>query len=181
MSVTKKIVARGLTALMAFNAVFAEGFAPVPISAEESGVDLTSGLTGYYTFDNTLENAVGEGSASLHGGAGATWNAAATGEAAYAEGKNGQAYSFAGDTGTADVDLVRGEGLMLDVKMPSSYTVSYWVNPDTVSSCTSMVFVPIDTANGLNIADNWFGKTFPTVRIWGPLAANGDSYMDNWT
>ena len=101
---------------------------------------------------------------------------------AYGEGRNRQAYSFAGDGET------RGEGLQLDVKMPAEYTISYWVNPDTVNSATTMVFSPIDQGNGLNIADNWFGATFPTVRIWGPLAtsvinaATGEqgSYMDNW-
>ncbi len=175
MSATKKIAARSLTVLMVFQTVFTGGPASVRASAEEGGVDLTSGLAGYYTFDNTLENTVTGGSAVLHGGAGDTWNAAAEGQAAYAEGKNGQAYSFAGDAGGK-----RGEGLELDVKMPASYTISYWVSPDTVNSATSMVFVPIDTNNGLNIADNWFGTTFPTVRIWGPQAASPDCYMDHW-
>lgn len=147
----------------------------VPAMADTVSADIESGLIGYYTFDDTLKNNVGEGSAKLHGGAGDTWNADATGTPTYAEGKNGKAYSF-----TGDVNGKKGEGLELDVKMPAEYTISYWVNPDTVNSATSMVFVPIDLDNGLNIADNWFGKTFPTVRIWGASAATADSYIDNW-
>ena len=60
----------------------------------------------------------------------------------------------------------RGEGLELDVKLSKAFTISFWVNADTVNSATSMAFSPISLEAGLNIADNWFGKTFPTVRIW---------------
>lgn len=170
-------------AMAAMLVVNTTGAIPAGATTEDSGgngVDLKDGLIGYYTFDNTLKNSAGTGSAVLHGGAGDTWNAAATGTAAYAAGKNGQAYEFPGNTiaGTE----VSGEGLELDVKMPAEYTLSYWVNPNTVNSATSMVFVPYGEDSGLNIADNWFGATFPTVRIWGTevtTVTNG-SYLDNW-
>lgn len=299
-----------------------------------ASVDLEDGLIGYYTFDGTLRNSAGTGRAALHGGAGETWNTAATGTAAYAEGVNGKAYEFIGNAGkkttetltgtewwtgsqtgqndilsgdgtitltvsckedvsdyaafsvelvdsnsdyittgsdgnawyagnaagntilgllspqesvitagttytitvtrsgndftvtyydensdtvfvqfaaantnlgtnvsvhviaqvgrfeivhTDENDVVSGEGLELNVDMPAEYTISYWVKPDTVSSATSMVFVPYGDNSGLNIADNWFGSTFPTVRIWGNEVTNTQtnneyaSYMDYWT
>lgn len=177
----RKFTAYALTTFMLVNTVFINGMfivKPTEVAAAgDSGVDLEDGLVGYYSFDGTLENSIGTGSAVLHGGAGDTWNTPATGTAAYAQGKNGKAYSFTGDNGA-----VKGEGLELDVKMSTAYTISYWVNPDTVTSATSMVFVPIDLDNGLNIADNWFGNSFPTVRIWGTSATtvSEGSYMDNF-
>ena len=139
-----------------------------------NAADTESGLVGYYTFDDTLANqaSTNGGSAKLHGGAGDTWNSNATGTENYTVGKNGKAYEFLGDGTT------RGEGLELDVKLSKAFTISFWVNADTVNSATSMAFSPISLEAGLNIADNWFGKTFPTVRIWG--LTTKDAYLDYW-
>lgn len=179
----KRVLAGALAVLMVLTTVLViqpSVTASADSTEPSSSVDLTEGLIGYYTFNNTLENSAGSGSASLHGGAGDTWNMDATGSAAYEEGVNESAYSFAGD------GEVRGEGLELDVTMPeSAYTISFWVNPDTVSSATSMVFSPYDLDAGLNIADNWFGSTFPTVRLWDSTSgdkrvASDNIYLDNW-
>ena len=45
----------------------------IPAMADTVSTDTETGLIGYYTFDDTLKNAIGEGSAKLHGGAGETW------------------------------------------------------------------------------------------------------------
>ena len=103
-----------------------------------NAADTESGLVGYYTFDDTLANqaSTNGGSAKLHGGAGDTWNSNATGTENYTVGKNGKAYEFLGDGTT------RGEGLELDVKLSKAFTISFWVNADTVNSATSMAFLP---------------------------------------
>ncbi|MCI9080015.1 MAG: family 43 glycosylhydrolase [Lachnospiraceae bacterium] len=148
-------------------------------AAEETGAvtDITSGLVGYYDFENSLENKASAtgGKAKVHGGAGNTWNNEVTGTENYLDSIEGfgQAYHFLGDT-----DAGRGEGLELDVALPEEFTISYWVNPKTVNSATSMVFSPVSLDEGLSIADNWGGATFPTVRIWG--STDNDSYLDNW-
>jgi len=142
--VTKKIAASCLATVMAVNTIFAVG-PSVSVKAEESGsINLEDGLIGYYSFNNTLENAVGSGSATLHGGAGDTWNSATTGSAAYAQGKNGQAYSF-----TGDVSNVRGEGLQLDVSTSSDFTISLWVNTSQKLNFQPIVFTVKDNDNYL--------------------------------
>ncbi len=145
-------------------------------SSEEP--DITTGLTGYYDFNDSLANKIsGGGSATLKSGGDVSkpelWGTAASGSAVYVDSKEGQgkAYHFLGDK-----DGIRGEGLKLDVPLTKAFTISYLVNPNTVSFASSMVFSPVSADEGLNIADNWGGSTFPTVRLWG----NGETYLDNF-
>ncbi len=155
--------------------------------AGDSGTsDITSGLIGYYDFEDSLANKItGGGAAKLHGGAGDTWNTAAVGEENYENSSTqelGKAYDFLGDK-----DNVRGEGLELDVTMPEEFTISYLVKPRTLTFATSTVFSPVSLEEGLNIADFGFlpvgeDNVFPTVRIWGSnsntLLANSGNVID---
>ena len=111
--------------------------------------DITTGLVGYYGFENSLDNEVSKtgGKAGLHGGAGETsWSSPASGSAVYANSKDnsfGKAYKFLGDTGSVEGgDFARGEGLQLDAKVPNTeYTISFWVNPEDYGvPTTSLVF-----------------------------------------
>lgn len=72
----RKFTAYALTTFMLVNTVFINGMfivKPTEVAAAgDSGVDLEDGLVGYYSFDGTLENSIGTGSAVLHGGAGDT-------------------------------------------------------------------------------------------------------------
>ena len=140
--------------------------------------DITTGLTGYYDFNNSLANKASGGSeATLKSGGDANnpelWNTPASGSAVYVDSKDGlgKAYHFLGDK-----DNIRGEGLKLDVPLTKEFTISYLVNPNIVNFASSMVFSPVSVEEGLNIADNWGGSTFPTVRLWG----NGETYLDNF-
>lgn len=125
----KKILAAVLSAAMVVTSVVmpqeAAGIVKAAGGDDTSTADITSGLIAYYGFEDSLENGASEtgGTAKLHGGAGDTWNAPATGESNYAEGKKGKAYSF-----TGDIDTKRGEGLELDVKTTKNFTISAWVN-----------------------------------------------------
>ena len=62
--------------------------------------------------------------------------------------------------------------------LTKEFTISYLVNPNTINKYTSMVFSPVSTDEGLNIADNWGGNSFPTVRLWG--SSDADTYLDNF-
>lgn len=179
----RKVLAGALALVMAVGTILV-----APVESKAAEADTVSDVVGYYSFNDTLENAAStsNGTAKLHGGADlwvnnaldtAFWNEATTGTAKYEAGKVGNAYSFTGDAGSANGK--RGEGLELDIKLPEAYTISYWVKPTTVTGATSMVFVPDTTDRGINIADNWFGATFPTVRIWG-VAGTNDAYLDHW-
>lgn len=155
-------------------------------------VDTSSGLVGYYSFDGTLTNAVSssQGTAKLHGGAGATFNADVTGTENYNTGVSGQAYQFLGDTVDDSGDTgddsdssstVRGEGLELDTLMPNNaWTVSFWANPEQLTDATSLLFAIKDEATGaLNIADQWWNTCFPSVRFWRSQTSTADA-LQNW-
>lgn len=140
------------------------------MSLTANAADTESGLVGYYTFNDTLANSASTkgGAASLHGGAGDTWNASATGTAAYAQGVNGKGYMF-----TGDVNGARGEGLELDAKTTGSdFTLSAWIKAsDFGDGTTSMMFAinTVDLSNdavfSLNTL-NGFKGTVLFGQIW---------------
>ena len=175
----RKNLKKALACTLAFSVALGNTSIPQKAKAAEDSraADISTGLVGYYDFENSLDNkaSLTGGKAEIHGGAGDTWNSAATGTENYSDSIDGfgKAYQFLGDT-----DAGRGEGLEIDVTLPKEFTISYWVNPKTVNGATSMVFSPVSLNEGLNIADNWFGNTFPTVRIWG--STDADSYLDNF-
>ena len=153
--IAKKIAASGLAVLMVaesifVNDLFGKDTSLVAMAAEGDGTHLETGLIGYYTFDNTLKNEAGSGSAALHGGAGGTWDSGPTGNTAYAEGKNGQAYSFTGDNGE-----IKGDGLELDIKTSESFTIGLWVNTYQKIDFQSIVFTNKDTDNYISVATNF--------------------------
>ncbi len=121
----------------------------IPAMADTVSTDTETGLIGYYTFDDTLKNAIGEGSAKLHGGAGETWGAEAKGPETYGEGKNGKGYSFTGDGET------KGEGLELDIKTNEAFTISLWVNTKQKINFQPIVFTNLDGANFISVATNY--------------------------
>ncbi|MCD8118320.1 MAG: family 43 glycosylhydrolase [Lachnospiraceae bacterium] len=124
MKQSKRLTALFLALVLVFSSLFLTGTTSAA-DAETSGntastatedtasgdTNLMDSLVGYYTFDETLENTAssvtnaasenaGTGSASLHGGAGETWNTAATGTAGYnsTDAVNGSAYVFSGNS-----------------------------------------------------------------------------------
>ena len=115
--------------------------------------DITTGLVGYYGFEDSLDNKASGtgGKATLHGGAGDTWNSPASGSALYANSKDdgfGKAYQFSGDTGTVEGgDFARGEGLQLDVNTSKSFTVSAWVNTAEKINFQPILFTNVDADN----------------------------------
>ncbi|MCC8167849.1 MAG: family 43 glycosylhydrolase [Clostridiales bacterium] len=129
MKLTKKIVALGLAILLALGTVVSclpTSSVAAASTDSSTSTNLIDSLTGHYTFDNTLANSASSsgGAASLHGGAGDTWNSAVTGTANYSEdGVSGSAYEFLGNS-----DDVSGEGLELDIKTAEEFTISLWVN-----------------------------------------------------
>ena len=170
----RKNLKKALACTLAFSVALGNTSIPQKAKAAEDSraADISTGLVGYYDFEDSLANkaSLTGGTAKLHGGAGDTWNSAATGTENYSDSIEGfgKAYNFLGDTVSKENgDLARGEGLELDAVLPKEFTISYWVNPRTVNSATSMVFSPVTLMKGMNIADNWFGNTFPTVRVWG--------------
>lgn len=141
-------------------------------------------MVAYYPFDGSLDNIVSKtgGKAVLHGGAGTTWINPAVGDATYGTGKKGKAFDFNGK-----VNEVNTNGLELDAKVTTdSYSMSFWVQMDNYTSASSLVFANSDNG-GFNIAENWFGPTFPTVRIWkeikgtNPVQNEWEHYVDAWT
>ena len=165
----RKFTAYALTTFMLVNTAFINGMfivKPTEVSAAgDSGIDLEDGLVGYYSFDGTLENSIGTGSAVLHGGAGDTWNTPATGTAAYAQGKNGKAYSFTGDNGS-----VRGEGLQLDTVVANDeITISAWIKATNFGVATSsMIFSTSDGTNSVLSLNtlNGFNGSMLLGKIW---------------
>ena len=150
-------------------------------SAEDKATpDTKAGLIAYYPFDGTLENTVSGGEAKLHGGAGDTWNKPAVGDATYGTGKKGQAFDFNGGANNTEGN----NGLELDTKITTdSYTISFWAQMDKYVQYTSLVFAN-GTDGGFNLAENWGGDTFPTLRSWKDGQDNKpewETYVDAWT
>ncbi|MCD8118534.1 MAG: family 43 glycosylhydrolase, partial [Lachnospiraceae bacterium] len=144
MAKTKRLTALFMALLLVFSAMFANGmFATV--AAEETTADgtedgsesgdtnLTDSLVGYYTFDDTLENTAaeitgaasenaGSGSATLHGGAGDTWNSAATGSASYStDAVSGSAYEFSGNS---NLETLTSEAWWSGTGVGNGYTLA---------------------------------------------------------
>ena len=179
----KKGVACLLSAAMVLTSICVPG-GGIYKTAEAASVDITSDLVAYYPFDGSLDNIVSKtgGKAVLHGGAGTTWINPAVGDATYGTGKKGKAFDFNGK-----VNEVNTNGLELDAKVTTdSYSMSFWVQMDNYTSASSLVFANSDNG-GFNIAENWFGPTFPTVRIWkeikgtNPVQNEWEHYVDAWT
>ena len=179
----KKGVACLLSAAMVLTSICVPG-GGIYKTAEAASVDITSGLVAYYPLDGSLDNIVSKtgGKAVLHGGAGTTWINPAVGDATYGTGKKGKAFDFNGK-----VNEVNTNGLELDAKVTTdSYSMSFWVQMDNYTSASSLVFANSDNG-GFNIAENWFGPTFPTVRIWkeikgtNPVQNEWEHYVDAWT
>lgn len=185
--VKKRLLRKGVAYLLSAAMVLtSNGLIPGVVqtaSAEGKATpDTEKGLIAYYPFDGTLENTVSGGEAKLHGGAGDTWNKPAVGDATYGTGKKGQAFEFNG--GGKGVD--GNNGLELDTKITTdSYTISFWAQMDNYTSFSSLVFANSANDGGFNIAENWGGNTFPTLRSW----KDGDAgkppewevYIDAWT
>ncbi len=183
--VKKRLLRKGVAYLLSAAMVLtSNGLIPGVVqtaSAEDKAAsDTKTGLIAYYPFNGTLENTVSGGKAKLHGGAGDTWVKDPVGEAAYGTGKKGQAFDFNG----GDKGVDGNNGLELDTKITTdSYTISFWAQMDKYVQYTSLVFANSDNG-GFNLAENWGGDTFPTLRVWkdGGWEANGnDVYLDAWT
>ncbi|MCI8749284.1 MAG: family 43 glycosylhydrolase [Lachnospiraceae bacterium] len=179
----KKKLKQVLACTLAFSVALGSANVPQKAKAAEetkASADVSSGLVGYYDFEDSLDNKASTtgGRAEIHGGAGDTWNSGTTGTENYADSIDGfgKAYKFLGDIGEN-----RGEGLELDVKMPEEFTISYWVNPRTVEFGSSMVFSPVSLDEGLSIMDYWNKEypSFPTVRVW--KENDKQIYLDNFT
>jgi|GEM_PF-2761600 len=174
----RKLLKKSLAIVLSASMVLAT---PIITSADEGGGTTTypGSLVGYYQFENDLSNTVSTGSsASLHGGAGDTWDAEPTGTAAYATGKNGTAYEFLGDSGA-----VSGEGLELDATITSDeYTISLWIKATNFGSpSSSMVFAnhgdstfSINSFNGFN-GSVFIGKSGAWGDMGNSLVALGGS------
>lgn len=108
-------------------------------------------ITAYYTFNNNILNTYSKnnGTAKVHGGAGDTWNTASSGMTAYTTGINGNAYLFKGDGTT------RGEGLELDVKTTSSFTISGWVKAEQKVNFQPIFFVSEGMDKYINVSTNF--------------------------
>lgn len=178
----KKKLKQVLACTLAFSVALGSANVPQKAKAAEDSraADISTGLVGYYDFEDSLDNKASTtgGKAEIHGGAGNTWNSGTTGTENYADSIDGfgKAYKFLGDIGEN-----RGEGLELDVKMPEEFTISYWVNPRTVEFGSSMVFSPVSLDEGLSIMDYWNKEypSFPTVRVW--KENDKQTYLDNFT
>ncbi len=100
----RRFLAAALSAAMVLTAVGAYLPAAETVTADDGSsedANLVDSLVGYYTFDETLENSASTsgGTASLHGGAGDTWNEDATGTASYSsDAVSGSAYEFSGNS-----------------------------------------------------------------------------------
>lgn len=143
---------------------------------EASAAELTgkvideASCTAYYSFDNTLKNEVTGNNATMHGGAGDTWTKDTSGDTAvYGEGTKGKAVDLQGKSGD-----VNSDGLLLDTKINSDeFTLSFYTNMDAYTSASSLLFSAPNnsqgyetTEAGFNVAENWFGDSFPTIRVW---------------
>ncbi len=178
----RKNLKKALACTLAFSVTLGNANIPQKAKAAEDSraADISTGLVGYYDFEDSLDNKASTtgGKAEIHGGAGNTWNSGTTGTENYADSIDGfgKAYKFLGDIGEN-----RGEGLELDVKMPEEFTISYWVNPRTVEFGSSMVFSPVSLDEGLSIMDYWNKEypSFPTVRVW--KENDKQTYLDNFT
>lgn len=177
----KKGVACLLSAAMVLTSICVPG-GGIYKTAEAASVDITSGLVAYYPFDESLDNIVTGGKATLHGGSGATWNKPAVGDATYGAGKKGKAFDFNGGANGVDGN----NGLELDAKVTTdAYTISFWAQMDAYASYSSLVFAAKDGSLdcGFNVAENWGGDTFPTLRVWNAKGWEGgaaDVYVDAW-
>ena len=176
----KKGVACLLSAALVLTSISVPG-GGIKGTAEAASVDITSDLIAYYPFDDSLDNIVSKtgGKATLHGGSGATWNKPAVGEATYGAGKKGKAFDFNGGANGVDGN----NGLELDAKVTTdAYTISFWAQMDAYAQYTSLVFANSDNG-GYNLAQNWGGTTFPTLRVWkdgGWSGGAADVYVDAW-
>ena len=135
----RKVLAGAMALVMVAGSVLV-----APVNANAAEADTTTGLVGYYSFEDTIDNHVSEsGKATVHGGAGATWGAKADATGTYADGKVNKAYSFAGD-GDA-----RGDGLWLDVKTSATgaYSLSMWVNTAEKINFQPVAFMAADFWN----------------------------------
>ena len=97
--------------------------------------DITTGLVGHYTFEDSLANLAVTGDeavAKVIGGAGdGNFGKEGTVDPLYVEGQHGKAYTFTGDTFNEEGDVsARGEGLELDVNTGRSFTISAWVKTE---------------------------------------------------
>ncbi len=156
----RKNLKKALACTLAFSVALGNTSIPQKAKAAEDSkaADISTGLVGYYDFEDSLANkaSLTGGTAKLHGGAGDTWNSAATGTENYSDSIEGfgKAYHFLGDT-----DAGRGEGLELDaIVAGTEYTVSFWVKPENYGvGTTSLVFAnhdescfSINSLNGFN-------------------------------
>lgn len=181
----KKGVACLLSAALVLTSISVPG-GGIKGTAEAASVDITSDLIAYYPFDDSLDNIVSKtgGKATLHGGSGATWNKPAVGEATYGAGKKGKAFDFNGGANGVDGN----NGLELDAKVTTdAYTISFWAQMDAYASYSSLVFAAKDGSLdcGFNLAENWGGVSFPTLRVWDANSWQGwqsaaDVYLDAW-
>ena len=148
----KRLVAVLLSAVMVFVAAAAYLPQAETVAADTTSttddsstedMNLVNTLTGYYTFDDTLENSVSGSSASLHGGAGDTWNSAATGTASYSSSnaKSGSAYEFSGNSNTNEYVTLSGStsstGWWTSTDYGTAYTLASGGSAEFTVSCAS--------------------------------------------
>lgn len=130
----KKFLAVALAATMALSS-----------SAMVLGADTTTGLVGYYSFDDSLANSKG-GTATTVGAK--TTTAATSATATFVTGHSGKAVSMTG---------ANSDGIKLDVKPTSNnFTVSCWVNITAATTYTPAVFVDSNAYSGTTVStESW--------------------------
>lgn len=123
------------------------------ISATAAKEEMEAAKIGYYKFDGTLKNEVGEGSAE---------------EALLAPVKNVDpataaaiSYSDNGVSGKAlKITGPQGKGVKLDTKVADTtkYTVSMWVNAVALGETANQTFAPVFRINGNGFENLWFSN-----------------------
>ncbi len=123
------------------------------LSATAAKEEMEAAKIGYYKFDGTLKNEVGEGSAE---------------EALLAPVKNVDpataaaiSYSDNGVSGKAlKITGPQGKGVKLDTKVADTtkYTVSMWVNAVALGETANQTFAPVFRINGNGFENLWFSN-----------------------
>ncbi len=123
------------------------------LSAAAAKEEMETAKIGYYKFDGTLKNEVGEGSAqeALLAPAGNV-NPDTAAAISYSDnGVNGKALKITGP---------QGKGVKLDTKIADTtkYTVSMWVNAVALGETANQTFAPVFRINGQNFENLWFSN-----------------------
>ena len=113
----RKNLKKALAYTLAFSVALGNTSIPQKAKAAEDSraADISTGLVGYYDFEDSLANkaSLTGGTAKLHGGAGDTWNSAATGTENYSDSIEGfgKAYNFCNSRNTSHVSFLMLSGV----------------------------------------------------------------------